>query len=124
PMDMVKVELVEDTGDEWGRNLLQNTSGERTSTFSGWQQYFSSIKVGEYGLSEFKKGGTFTIRAYIKNIEGDESVGIMVHCLTSTTQTGYRQFTSPARHIKPNDEGYFEYTFNAPADENITNVYI
>lgn len=35
PMDMVKVELVEDTGDEWGRNLLRN-SNFQTGDLTGW----------------------------------------------------------------------------------------
>jgi hypothetical protein len=40
PMDMVKVELVEDTGDEWGRNLLKDAS--KSVSFTGtptWQDF-------------------------------------------------------------------------------------
>ncbi len=113
-----------ESGDEWGRNLLLNTSGERTSTFSGWQQYFSDIKTSKYGLIEIKKGGTFTIKAYIKNIEGNEPVGIMFHCWTTSTTSGYRQFLYGSRFIQPHSEGYYEYTFDAPLDENISSAYI
>src|SRR5690606_20139825 len=40
PMDMVKVELVEDTGDEWGRNLLWN------SNFSNGLRHWDSYSSG------------------------------------------------------------------------------
>jgi hypothetical protein len=40
PMDMVKVELVEDTGDEWGRNLLPNSEEEKTNDGSQWRLEF------------------------------------------------------------------------------------
>jgi hypothetical protein len=40
-MDMVKVELVEDTGDEWGRNLLRNS--DFSNELRGWDVTSSGI---------------------------------------------------------------------------------
>ncbi|MDD4733404.1 MAG: prepilin-type N-terminal cleavage/methylation domain-containing protein [Bacilli bacterium] len=107
-----------------GVNLLLNTNIERTSTFSGWQQYFSDMKLVDDSLIKLKEGGTFTLKGYIKNISGIEDVGFMLHCNTSTTPTGYRQFTQQSAAIKPNEEGYFIYSFTAPEDYNITSAII
>jgi len=43
PMDMVKVELVEDTGDEWGRNLVLNSTFN--NGFTNWRDVHSPYSV-------------------------------------------------------------------------------
>ena len=107
-----------------GRNLFTNTSGVFNSTFVGWQEYFSSIKVDEYGLNELRQGGTFTIKGYIKNISGTEPVGFMIQCYTPNTAQGYRQFTSQGNAIQPNTEGYFEANYTLPQDLGLTSVIL
>ena len=43
---------------------------------------------------------------------------------TTSTTSGYRQFLYGSRFIQPHSEGYYEYTFDAPLDENISSAYI
>jgi predicted nucleic acid-binding Zn-ribbon protein len=108
-----------------GRNLLFDTTFEISEeTFSGLQLYFVNQSLTNYGLETVKKGGLFTFSGYIRNVEGNEPVGLMLHLETSSTSTGYRQYSDNNLAIQPNNEGWFEYTVTLPEDSNITNGYL
>ena len=65
PMDMVKVELVEDTGDEWGRNLLLDSGVEVTN---------NSYLARTYTPSEWLVAGeTYTVTLCVTPAEGVSS---------------------------------------------------
>ncbi len=105
-----------------GRNLLRNTSGVRAYSFTGWQQYFNAIAVGEYGLARLREGGIFTLSALLDSSEGNYPQSITLHIVTSSASLGYRRIQ--CNRIDPGSKSLTSGALTLPADSNVTAAYI